>query len=110
MKKYISVLIAFLLAFSSITVVYAVKDANDVTLSMYCNRYDANEVTGKYKDNIFYLPAETLCNMIGGEVTAKTNKKINMALESASRECEIVFSSETLTEPYIKDRKITMPC
>ena len=110
MKKFISLLIAIVLAFSPLTVAYAGKTADDVTLSMYCNRYDEYEVSGKYKNNNFYLSADVLCEMTGSEITYSGDKKISVSSERYGRIFEISLRSQKMTDNWIEGKRITMPC
>ena len=110
MKKIISLFTAIVLALSPFTVAFAGNTAQDVTLSMYCNRYDADEISGKYKNNTFYLHIDVLCEMTGSEITDVEDKKIFVSSERYCRIFEINFRSQKMADNWIKGKYFTMPC
>ncbi len=110
MKKIISLFTAIVLALSPFTVAFAGNTAQDVTLSMYCNRYDADEISGKYKNNTFYLHIDVLCEMTGSEITDVEDKKIFVSSERYGRIFEINFRSQKMADNWIKGKYFTMPC
>lgn len=110
MKRFISFLMTFIIIISSAFVANAKGEVVDVTLSMYCNFYDADVVAGKYKDNSFYVSIETLCKLSRATVSLQDKEKVCLSLNNNVRNCSIFLKDQVMNDHLCEEKDIAMPC
>jgi len=82
-----------------------------VTLSMYSNLSEKNSISGLYRDNVFYITVDDLCQISGAELIASDNKNITLSLSRGWRHLEVsIDGGDVMKEVMHSDSYyITMP-
>ncbi len=112
--RLVSILLVIILIFTSIPFSVMASSSSDpveVTLSMYSNLSDEQNISGLYKDNVFYIRVEDLCEISGAKIEKTKNNNVFLSLNQGMRNFEIITAGGGMMKEnfYSDSYAITMP-
>lgn len=107
---FLALFISFFTFFSMSTLAVEADEPKEVILSMYSNLSIESNISGLYRENVFYVTLNDICKLSGGKVDKETNEEAIISFGNGIREFVIDVGSGVMQETlFSANHIITMP-
>lgn len=97
------VLILIMQMFSITSLANDSSEMYSVALTMYSNKTNKKIIYGTFKNNIFFVNANDLCEIIGGKIKEQRDESVTILLNNGSREININASNNSMEETFLNN-------